>query len=171
MQRIQKAIVTTKATLGDYWGNTVAQRLPSGAGSVVIGYETPEALETALIAAVWEPYAHPALMAGTTAFKAPIAGRLGLVDLSTLPADTAVTLDDRKNTGTVSGTVKGVHGDEVDFTVLIVGDEDGHEVVYTFHPGEPVAPSKVVASAGLHGSTVTAAQAIAMGLGMAKIVS
>jgi len=170
--RILNAITTTVAVLGDYWAKTCAQRAganPSAAGSVYDG-ATAEEVERLVREAQWEEYSHPAVMAGCAAFRASLAGRLGIVELSKLDVNTPVILDDRKGTGTVSATVRGVRGEEVKFTVLVLGDEKGQEVVFTFHPGAPVRPSSVKAEPGLHGKTVTVLEAIKMGLETAKIV-
>jgi len=99
-----------------------------------------------------------------------LKGRLGIIELASLPTNTVVTLDDRKNTGKVSATVKGVLGPEVDFTVIILGIENGMEVVFTFHPGAPVSPSQVQCELGMHDKQVSIAEALGMGLTMAKIV-
>ena len=47
--------------------------------------------------------------------------------------------------------------------------EETHEVAFTFHPGEPVSPSKVQASPDLHGKTVTVEKALRMGLTTVKL--
>jgi hypothetical protein len=168
---ISQAISNLKEINLAYWQQTLKQRLPvGGAGSIVLGVETAEELEQKLLSADWESYSHPAIMEGCEAFLArDIRGLLGVKALGEIAADTLVTLDDRKNTGKVSAVVQGVRGDEVDFTVLIVGKEEGRDVVFTFHPGEPVAPSKVSAEAGLHGKTVTVKEALAMGLTTVKL--
>lgn len=153
-----------------YLAATLAQRVElsgEAAGSVYEGVDASE-LERKLLAADWEPYSHPAVMSGCTAFKAALPGRLGVVDLATLPPDAVVTLDDRKNTGTVSAVVSGVRGEMVDFTVAILGLEGEREIVFTFHPGDPVSPSQVPAT-GLHGQQVTVSKARGMGLETAKI--
>jgi hypothetical protein len=170
--RIAQAISTTRRIVPGYFEKTLAQRLPkTGAGSVVVGLENAEELETALINADWESYSHPAVMAGTEAFiTKDIRGQYGVISLADLPADAVVTLDDRKDTGMVSAVVKGVRGRDVDFTVLILGPEQGEEVVFTFHPGDPVNPSRVQAVPGLHGKAVTVSQALGMGLETVKIV-
>lgn len=169
--RIAAAIAATREVDSFYWQQTLLQRLPSGTGSVVSGCETPEALEQQLLSAKWESYSHSAVMEGCEAFMTrDVVGQLGVVELAKLSADTPVVLDDRKGTGKVSATVSGVRGDEMDFTVLIVGEMEDHEIVFTFHPGEPVSPSKVQAVPGLHGKVVTVADAMEMGLTTAKIV-
>jgi hypothetical protein len=56
-----------------------------------------------------------------------------------------------------------------DKTVILLGPgDDGREVVWTFHPGDPVAPSIVpVESSTL--TVLTVARAKALGFALAKI--
>lgn len=169
--RIAQAVEAIKNLDPAYWQQTLIQRLSGGAGSQVIGISDAASLEEALLSAHWESYSHEAVQEGCCAFVThDLKGRLGIIELASLPTDTVVTLDDRKNTGKVSATVKGVLGPEVDFTVIILGIEDGVEVVFTFHPGAPVSPSQVQCQTGMHGKQVTIAEALGMGLAMAKIV-
>jgi hypothetical protein len=168
--RIARAVEAIKNLDSAYWLQMLTQRLPGGAGSVVLGDFDAASLEEALLSANWESYSHEAVMEGCDAFSTrDLRGRLGIVELASLPADTVVTLDDRKNTGKVSAVVNGVLGPEVDFTVIILGPEGGVEVVFTFHPGEPVRPSQVQCETGMHGRRVTIAEAQEMGLAMAKV--
>lgn len=168
--RIARAVEAIKALDSAYWEQTLIQRLPGGAGSVVLGSYDAASLEEALQTMEWESYSHPAVQEGCHAFFThDLKGRLGIVELASLPTDTVVTLDDRKNTGKVSAIVKGVLGPVVDFTVIILGPEDGVEVVFTFHPGEPVRPSQVQHETGMHGQQVTISEAQSLGLEMAKI--
>lgn len=170
--RIARAIDNIRRIMPGYFEKTVAQRLPeTGAGSIVDGFDSAEELTQALVTANWEKYSHPAVMAGTEAFiTKDIRGQLGMIGLADLPADAVVTLDDRKATGQVSCVVKGVRGQSVDFTVIILGQHEGEEVVFTFHPGDPVSPSQVQAEPGMHGQQVAVSEAQGMGLEMAKIV-
>ena len=169
--RVVAAIDAIKAIDAGYFASTLNQRLPAtGAGSIVDGFDSAEELEKALRNAEWEGYSHEALAAGTIGFKTyGITGRIGIVDIDSLPADQMVTLDDRKNTGIVSATVQGVLGAQIGYTVAILGDENGQEVLFTIHPGDPVMPSKVPAK-DLHGVTVSRDEALKMGLVTAKIV-
>lgn len=168
--RIARAVEAIKTADSAYWMQTLTQRLPGGAGSVVLGVSDTASLEEALLSANWESYSHEAVMEGCSAFSTrDLRGRLGIVELASLSADTIVTLDDRKNTGKVSAVVDGVLGPEVDFIVIILGDEGGVEVVFTFHPGESVRPSQVQCETGMHGRRVTIAEAQEMGFAMAKV--
>ncbi|OGZ54061.1 MAG: hypothetical protein A3H64_00430 [Candidatus Ryanbacteria bacterium RIFCSPLOWO2_02_FULL_45_11c] len=176
-ERIEKAVRNTGYVVPGYWEKTLNQRIAcssTAAGSVYEQFEDPVTLESALMVARWKPYSHPAIAPGCEAFAAFIPGRMGVVPLRDLPSDAIVVLDDRKGTGKVSAVVKGVLGPRVAFTVLILGrekDKEGneYEIVFTFHPGEPVRPSPVDATPGLHGKKVTVAETLAMGLEMAKI--
>lgn len=178
-KRIQNAIVETKTLIPGYYEKTVAQRSPkTGCGSVVTSYKG-QPLYDGIGHAVfydgwdgWEEYPTcPCLMEGCTAFiNRYFGGELGVVSLDDLPADSDIILDDRKNTGNVSATVKGVRGKKVDFIVAILGPEQGKEVLFTFHPGDPVNPSRVKTETGMHGRHVTVAEALKMGLQTAKIV-
>ena len=166
--RIAAAIAATREVIAGYFEKTLAQRAGT-VGSIYPGL-TAEQIEAAITAAVWEPYSHENVQPGCTAFRAPLPGQLGIVPLAGLGPEAVVVLDDRKNKGTVSATVAGVRGEEVNFTILILGQEQGREVVYTFHPGEPVVPSTVTTQPGLHGKVTTVGEALAMGLTSAKIV-
>lgn len=171
-KRIEAAIVATRRLVPGYFEKTLAQR--AGASGQAAGSIYPDLgeaeLEAAILAADWQLYEHPSIMEGCTGFQAPLPGLLGIVELSSLPGDTTIVLDDRKNTGKVSATVEGIRGEKVPFTVLILGPEQGEEIVFTFHPGEPVRPSQVTTELGLHGKKVTTSEALGIGLEIAKIV-
>lgn len=169
-ERIREAVEALKEVAPDYWAATLAQRAElsgKAAGSVYEGVNAGQ-LEDMILRAQWEPYEHPEVMAGCSAFRARVAGRMGIIRLDTLAPETFVTLDDPKQTGQVYAVVDGSRGPVVDFSVLILGTEQEREVVFTFHPGDPAKPSQVPA-AGQHGTQVTVAQALAMGLVTAKV--
>lgn len=177
--RIKSAIKNTKDLFGDYFDSVVKQRSPkTGCGSVVtsfLGNPVYDGIEHLCFCDAWEGWEEypscPNLMSGCTAFiNKDIGGELGIVPLSSLPPDAKVVLDDSKGTGFVSATVKGQRGHHVDFVVAILGQEQGKEVLFTFHPGNPCVPSSVKAE-GLHGKTVTAREAMDLGLETAKIVA
>lgn len=164
------AINNTKNSLPDYWNNTCKNRLNGGVGSIYEQFDSVEELEKALLSANWEETTHPDVMPGCRVFKTDLEGRFGLVKIDELPKDTKLIADDRKNTGKVAMTVKGIRGKIVHETYLIIGKNDDLDVVYTFHPGEPIRPSIVEVSEISHGSIVSVAQAKELGFGLAKIV-
>lgn len=169
--RIAEAIRTTREVVPGYFEKTVEQRLPGGCGSVLIGeFGGVSDVESALIGAEWEPFSHPAIMAGCEGFSTrSLKGHLGVVELTELPKDETVVLDDRKGTGKVSAVVRGVSGPVTDHIVIILGQEQGKEVVFTFHPGDPVRPSQVLMEPGMDGQEVSVEKALEMGLTTAKI--
>ena len=131
---------------------------------------TPAEIDEALALASWEPYEHEAISAGCVAFKAPIAGLFGLVKLDWFDADALITLIDAKDTGFAEASVVGER-DRAEWTIAILGDDGkGNEIVYTFHPGAPIQPSKVP-SHGNPRRTVTAREATNMGFVWAKVVT
>lgn len=171
-QRVDAAL----ARAGAYFDACLAQRNPgpTSLGSVFREAQT----RTSLTLAPWEPYAHPAVQAPAVAFKAPIPGLLGVVELEGLPLDLPVTLADPKGTGFLEATVELQGGrPAVDFTVLLLGPDRADpqvETLWTFFPGEPIAPSRLdverAKSVGMVADRpCTVIECIAAGLRYAKV--
>lgn len=168
-----RIIEAIKATPSDYLTRCIAQRC--GIGAQGSRYEqTPDEVRYSLEHAQWMERDHPSVKAPCAAFVAPRwLGTVGVVPLDGLNA--IVRLDDVKGTGRVSAVVDA----SPDFpralvedqpTWLILGpDEDGREIVYTFHPGEPIAPSEVDARVHKPGTLMLASDALALGLTHAKL--
>jgi hypothetical protein len=167
---VKTAINTIKEKMPDYWNSTVNQR--SMKSEMVAGsrYDmSPEEIENSLLNADWKPYSHPNINAPAKGYVADIAGYIGIIPLSKLPKDKTVVLDDRKNTGKVSVVADGVLGEKVNFTVILIGPHQGNDVVWTFHPGEPIMPSIVEAGTDMNGKEITVQEAIEMGFEYAKL--
>lgn len=176
-ETVINAINTTKMVDKKYYIATLSQRCDTegAAGSVIDGICSVEEMETLLTNAEWEEYNHPDIMENCKGFKAPIPGKMGVIKLESLPDDAVGVLDDRKDTGMVSITVSVGYRVPVDYTILIIGPENigGEEVqlMYTFHPGDPISPSRVPASEKYkHGLQITIKEARELGLVYAKIV-
>lgn len=180
--RVRAALAASRDLAPDYLARLAASRAgadPRAAGSVYDGRTDAEVLAL-WHGAAWAPYAHPAVMLGCVAFRALIpGGRIGLAEIDALPRDAALVLSDPKGTGYVEAHVAGVRGEPCETTVAILGDDDDsavpagrREVVYTIHPGDPIAPSRVAAVAPYgHGTRVGPDAAFALGLRLAKIVA
>ena len=168
---VNEAINATKEFLGDYFINTCRQRLAGGFGSIYEGINTPEEMEQALREADWEEAEHPDVMPGCKAYKTTDikGGHFGLLKIADLPEDVVITASDPKGTGKVSMVVTGQPGPSVAETWLIVGNEEGHDVVFTFHPGEPVRPSLIETSEYPDGAKLTKEEALRMGFELAKV--
>jgi len=163
---IVEIINTTENKLTAHWDGTLSMRLPnSGLGSIYPQFDTKEALKEALLNAKWVKYSHPAMPGGAVGFKAELPGEIGMISLDDLDDDCEVRLVDPKQTGFLSAVVDGNNYETSSFTVMIVGDNDGDLVVYTFHPGDPVERSAITGEE----RTVTVSQARELGFGLAKI--
>lgn len=163
--------------LPEYAAKTLAQRCPGpqACGSV---WDQPHTWEE-LKSLDWTENSRPPLnsIPGCRYFYTlNLGGTLGVIWLPHLPTSTIVTLDDRKNTGKISAVIKRTEIElttcslaHTNFTTLITGEENGMQVVFTVHPGDPVRPSQVVTEPGLHGKNITVAEALEMGLTIAKL--
>ena len=170
--RVRAALATLREMAPGYYDSMFAQRAElsgQAAGSIYPGATVAE-LQERIAAAEWEPYEHPSITSGARAFQTRLPGLVGICDLAALPPETLVTLTDPKGTGFVEATVPGRRGAECDFTVIIVGADEGRELVFTFFPGSPVPPSRVQAE-GRAGTSISAREALALGLVYGKIVS
>ena len=160
------------ATDPAYLASCFAQRNP-GPDARGSRFFVPQTAKS-LVDARWEPYEHPAIQAPARAFRAAIAGRVGIVRIAELPPETTVLLSDPKGTGHAEAEVQMELGawPTSDFTVLLVGPDradPSKEVVWTFFPGEPIAPSRLPA-ADWAGTRVTPLRAIELGFEYAKVV-
>lgn len=170
MTAIATVIESTLTLAAEHASKLLATRNPGpeAAGSV---FDTPQTWES-LAAADWQPYTHPAIGGPAKGFRAEISGRVGLVELSTLDPSTPVTMTDGHETGFVSPVVPGLDRQPIGFTVMLVGPagkEDETPIVWTVFPGEPVQPSSIKVEDVASGSTMTAAEAIALGFAFAKV--
>lgn len=131
-----------------------------------------EGLRAAIMSLEWDLYEHPEVKAPAVAFIARgFGGEVGVVPVSELASGCEIELSDPKETGFVEGVVRNwtFPRPKVDFTVAILGpDEKGNETLYTFHPGDPVRPSRAP-SKGLIGTVLTPSQAKDLGLSHVKM--
>jgi hypothetical protein len=150
-----------------YLAKVLAQRNP-GNDNRGSRFSRPMTVET-LLEADWRPYRHPAVGKGVEAYRASIPGRVGMLELASLPPDTPVRLEDFKGVGHLSAIVPW-RGElpRVAHSVLLVGrGKDGRRIVYTVHPGDPVRAASV-RNPALAGRTVTAREALDLGFSLAK---
>lgn len=166
--RVTAAILATAELLPEHWQKLLASRTASADACGSVCDVQRVQLDRALAAAQWEPYIHPAIMAGCSAFWTyDIPGTVGIEAIATLPESTRLELRDAHATGMVEAVIVGTPKTRALGTCLIVGEHGGREVVFTFHPGAPIRPSTVpAAGAKRH---VTVSEAKAMGLEWAKV--
>lgn len=139
---VKDAITNLKEMDPEYYEKCLSQRLSNGKGSTT-NFNNIADLEDVLLAANWKEYKHPNITPDCIgAITTDIDGYMGMLDLDKLDEDTDCILIDPKNTGHLSlATYASAKDCYVDYTVLIIGEENGFKVMYTFHPGEPLKPS------------------------------
>lgn len=113
---------------------------------------TAAQLKSELFKAKWEPYnpldtdGNPIISGGARGYRTTIAGgRLGMISTDTI-ADTAnLYLIDPKGTGKWSLSTVGAAEPHTGMVTMIVAEEPsvGKNIVFTFHPGEPVRSSNL----------------------------
>ncbi len=175
--RVLAAIAHTRRALPGYFEKTLAQRAslsPDHCGSTIHG--TVIEVEALLLEATWEPYEHTAVAPGCAAFRAYLPGplRVGVIELARLNGALSARLVDAKGTGYFEVEVvrrdvsENSPAEYTDFVTAILGEHEGGEVVFTFHPGEPIAPSAVAVS-GVTEREISVAEARRLGFAYAKV--
>lgn len=171
-ERITNALQNIKELLPEYWEATVNSRTPGKSVGSVFSFSNIEKVLFEDKLDDWEEYNDcPNLIPGCVAFTLRnVPGHLGVIELATLDQNTVLDVIDNKRTGKAKLLAHIGLGPEVDFATLILGEEKGKEVIFTFHPGEPIRPSEIPVDA-LEGRTkVTVKEAMALGFTTANVV-
>lgn len=164
--RIRKAVENIKSMLPTYWEATVRSRTPGSSNGSVFSFENVEQILFEDRINDWKSFPEcPNLLPGCTAFKlCNVPGHLGIVDLKELDENTMLDVVDNKKTGMAKCLlVNGTKGPETDEATLILGEEAGKEVVFTFHPGNPIRPDEIPVEKLGGRTTVTVSEAIEFG--------
>ena len=147
---------------------------PTNAGSSY-KVNSPEELYNKLINQEWEETSHPDVMPGCRVFKSKLSGLEGILSLEDLPDDAELYAIDPKGTGKVGVGAGKVKKNPVKETYLIIGKEkiDGkdEDLVFTFHPGEPIKPSEIETQDIPDGTKLTKKQAEELGFDKVKFLS
>ena len=167
-----KLFNNTRDAEPEYYNKMIAQRLATGKGSTFEDFTLKSRLVIALCKANWREIQHknvekPCRCFVTTDVK---SGRLGIVELSELPDDVVLVADDDNETGYIELIAEGIEPRTVEETYLIVGptNDSKGEMIYAFHPGEPIMPSRVPADAIKPGTKLSKAEALKLGFELAK---
>lgn len=166
-----EAILNIKDMMPEYWEKTRTQRICTGTGSIFAGIDNIDDMEKELIKSRWEVAENPNVAPGCTAYvtKDIHGGQYGMVPVATQPDDTIFVIEDQKNTGKVSLVMQGAGRIPAEETWIIVGPEQGKDVVYTFHPGEPVPRATTSTEELPIGTVLTKQEALALGFNLAKV--
>lgn len=171
-ERITNAIANIKQLLPEYWESTVASRTPGKSVGSVFTFSNVEQVLFEDKLNDWEEFVDcPNIMPGCTAFVLRnVSGYLGVVELGKLDPEMVLDVIDNKRTGKAKLLAHVGIGPETDFATLILGEEQGKEVVFTFHPGSPIKPSEISVEV-LEGKTrITVREAMALGFTTANVV-
>ena len=168
---VRSAVENIKEMLPDYWKKTLTQRLCTGTGSVYTSITTLDQMEKALLHADWEPANHPAIAPGCKAYVTYDikGGCYGMISVADQPDDATFIIEDQKGTGKVSLVLQGAGRVPAEETWIIIGKEQGRNIVFTFHPGEPVPRATTSTEELPVGTKLTKAEALALGFNLAKV--
>ena len=178
-ERVRDAIQRTKDLEPEYFNNTLAQR----SGLNVKGRRgsfyplEPAEIEKAIMEASWYKYDHTEISKGCRGAFARIPGNLGVVELALLAPETmlvAIAAHDREP-GYCDLLLEGTTPlQSVTHTTLILGLDPTHdrELMFTFHPGDPIKPSDIVSVKNevKPGQVLTLKEAQALGFNYTKVV-
>ena len=177
--RVVEALVRTEYLEGSegvpesYVGNMLKQRLPGGKGSIYQGGYTVETLKDALIGAAYKAKTHTEINEPCVGFVAYgiAGGEYGMVKIIDQPDDAKFVIVDDKKTGKVSLLLVGATGriPTTETWVILGPANNGEEVFYTFHPGEPIPPATTSTEELPVGTILSKQEALAKGFNLAKV--
>lgn len=177
-ERVRNAIRLLKEKDPSYYTKCIRQRLFNGGeGSYYDPNVDFNTLEAYLECSNWTMVENPNVDDGCSCFVCyDLKGHIGIVDVENVPNDVNFFLDDFKGTGKLSLCVKQYENWFVPmgYTYIILGNDGYGEIMFTFHPGEPLKPSTMEDGHneyGLHkGDVITKEKAIKCGFKHAKVV-
>lgn len=174
---VYKCIQNLKELDPVYFKKCLEQRLVNGLGSTTEA-NTVEEMEGDLMDANWEPWEDKlsVLTPGCKAFITyDIPGHYGMINLEDRDPNEICFFADPKNTGMLSLCIATDDRTDVDYTVLIIGPEGNKDVMFTFHPGEPIPASTFKSGDSESGGSgyepgdkITVADAMKLGFKRAK---
>jgi hypothetical protein len=144
---VRQAIYNTKEQEPAHWRLCLENRSDTKArlGSYIPKH-TPEQIDMLLERLQWEIYTHADVIEPAQAFIARnVRGRFGMMQIGDVPGSAVLKFITSKEKDKVEVVWEdhGTEGVEVDFLVLLVGPGDKDDIVWTFHPGDPIRPSTV----------------------------
>lgn len=171
MKRINIAMDNLSIIDPEYKYKMLDQRTAHGKGSVFSDINTVEDMEKAIRNANWVQKDHPNIADDSIGFVTTDIpnGQYGMVSIAEQSDDAVFRVVDNKNTGFVSLVLDGVDRVVAKETWLILCQENGVEIVATFHPGEPI-PRATTSTKEIPVETIlTKAEALEKGFKLAKV--
>ena len=166
---VRKAIERTKEQVSEHWNTTLDNRTQGDSLGSFYNM-TSEELEDALLKCNFSMYQHDSITSGCEGFITyDLLGHTGLVELKQFSPNFLVKLENNK-ANFLSCVIQIDKLDELELspkepTVLILGKHNDEKVVFTFHAGEPVTPSRILGE----DKFTTVKEAISMGFDYAKV--
>lgn len=168
---VRNAIANISKMMPEYWEKTLFQRIWNGTGSIFSTMYNIMDMEQALIDANWEVAENENVAPGCTAYvtKDIPGGQYGMIPVAEQDETQTFWVEDQKNTGKVSLVMYSGERISAKETWLIIGPEQGTDVVYTFHPGEPVPRATTSTEELPVGTELTRDEALVLGFNLAKV--
>jgi len=169
---IDRVAAAIKLSIGmPHFDNAFRMRNPSkeSEGSTFLEPQTPESL----MRAEWHPYNHPAISLPAVGFMSQIPGYFGVLELSNLNSDMPVEIV-KSHKGAINEAVCLISSSDTerpkaDHTTILLGPGDSGEIVWTFFPGPPIAPSSLAWDDSLQETIRTVREAISAGFKYGKL--
>ncbi len=190
---VRQAIKNTIETMPTHWQELCASRSKGNAKQAGSYFHFDEKRVGGFIQELeWEHYTHSSIKEPATGFIArSVFGTMNVVSIQDrcMVPSTKIIFEDPKSTGKVEGVTEDpdIVGIRTEFAVLLVGPSplnNEQNVVYTFHPGDPIPPSTVeryfeffnpdtsrFERVDRHGTSTTAIMAKEMGVQWVKVRS
>ena len=173
-RRVIAAAINTMIKLPGYLEKTAASRTlgaDESMGSQCDYIGKPEGLIRELFTGgiEWTKTNNENVAPGCSVYTTLYPGKIGVVSLDSLAADTAVTIVDPKQTGCLKVVANGIPCKRTNILTAIIGPEDDKDVIYTFHPGPPVRLDNVEYKRELVGRKTTIAEARVLGFTTANL--
>ena len=167
---VRKAIEKTKEQVSEHWNITLDNRTQGNSLGSFYKMTSEDLEDTLLNSCNVEMYQHDSISSDCEGFITyDLLGYTGLVELKQFPPNFLVKLENNKK-NFLSCVIQIDKLDELELspkepTVLIVGRHNDEKVVFTFHAGEPVTPSRILGE----DKFTTVKEAISMGFDYARV--
>lgn len=174
-ERVRSAI---EATPTDYLRSTIEQRsidIPGHAGSYI--HKSPNKIMTHLLTSTWKETTHEYVCTPARVYHTnDMTGTYGMIALSDLSEEIVLEVDDRKDTGMASLVYRIDQAtgqlfqllNQVSVWLITGPGDDGKDIIWTFHPGEPVPVTQTL-SEDFKEEQITVHAARKLGMVYAKV--
>lgn len=167
---VRKAIERTKEQIPEHWNTTLDNRTQDNSVGSYYKMTFEELEDTLLNSCNFGIFNHDSISSDCQGFITyDLLGHTGLIELNNFPPNFLIKLENNKK-NFLSCVVeldnfRALESLPTKPTVLILGTHNDETVVFTFHAGDPVTPSKITGEDRM----ITVKEAISMGFGYARM--